>query len=164
MHTHAGCSRAPRQRRCGPRCRPAQTWWCSSAATRSTGAQRAARTAQAGGDGCARWMERRVCWAACVRACVCLAFSARCCITTALLHHCATALLLHCRAHYELFTRALLAPNVREGAVCLVHPTCGPTQARALQCVHAARMCEALSQVASSTLGAARPSCLRRPC
>ncbi|KAG2454514.1 hypothetical protein HYH02_000361 [Chlamydomonas schloesseri] len=32
------------------------------------------------------------------------------------------------RAHYELFTRALHAPNVREGAVCLVHPTCGPTQ------------------------------------
>eukprot|EP00879_Flechtneria_rotunda_P001329 GHRR01001479.1.p1 GENE.GHRR01001479.1~~GHRR01001479.1.p1 ORF type:complete len:469 (+),score=181.84 GHRR01001479.1:189-1595(+) len=32
------------------------------------------------------------------------------------------------RAHYELFTRALDAPNVREDAVCLVHPTCGPTQ------------------------------------
>ncbi|PNH10001.1 Sulfate adenylyltransferase [Tetrabaena socialis] len=32
------------------------------------------------------------------------------------------------RAHYELFTRALHAPNVRSGAVCLVHPTCGPTQ------------------------------------
>lgn len=32
------------------------------------------------------------------------------------------------RAHYELFTRALHAPNVRPGAVCLVHPTCGPTQ------------------------------------
>ncbi|GFR51963.1 hypothetical protein Agub_g14486 [Astrephomene gubernaculifera] len=32
------------------------------------------------------------------------------------------------RAHYELFTRALYAPNVRAGAVCLVHPTCGPTQ------------------------------------
>ncbi|KAF8065943.1 sua1 [Scenedesmus sp. PABB004] len=32
------------------------------------------------------------------------------------------------RAHYELFTRALTAPNVRDGAVCLVHPTCGPTQ------------------------------------
>lgn len=32
------------------------------------------------------------------------------------------------RAHYELFTRALDADNVREGAVCLVHPTCGPTQ------------------------------------
>lgn len=32
------------------------------------------------------------------------------------------------RAHYELFTRALFAPNVREGGVCLVHPTCGPTQ------------------------------------
>jgi sulfate adenylyltransferase len=32
------------------------------------------------------------------------------------------------RAHYELFTRALSADNVREGAVCLVHPTCGPTQ------------------------------------
>jgi hypothetical protein len=38
---------------------------------------------------------------------------------------CATLL---CRAHYELFTRALHAPNVRPGAVCLVHPTCGPTQ------------------------------------
>ncbi len=34
------------------------------------------------------------------------------------------------RAHYELFTRALDAPNVRPGAVCLVHPTCGPTQVR----------------------------------
>jgi len=32
------------------------------------------------------------------------------------------------RAHYELFTRALHAPNVRDGAVCLVHPTVGPTQ------------------------------------
>ena len=32
------------------------------------------------------------------------------------------------RAHYELFTRALTAGNVRPGAVCLVHPTCGPTQ------------------------------------
>jgi len=32
------------------------------------------------------------------------------------------------RAHYELFTRALDAPNVDENAVVLVHPTCGPTQ------------------------------------
>jgi sulfate adenylyltransferase len=32
------------------------------------------------------------------------------------------------RAHYELFTRALHAPNVSEGGVVLVHPTCGPTQ------------------------------------
>lgn len=32
------------------------------------------------------------------------------------------------RAHYELFTRALHADNVGKGAVCLVHPTCGPTQ------------------------------------
>ena len=32
------------------------------------------------------------------------------------------------RAHYELFTRALDAPNVGEDAVVLVHPTCGPTQ------------------------------------
>ena len=32
------------------------------------------------------------------------------------------------RAHYELFTRALHAGNVGDGAVCLVHPTCGPTQ------------------------------------
>jgi sulfate adenylyltransferase len=34
------------------------------------------------------------------------------------------------RAHYELFTRALDAPNVNkaDGAVVLVHPTCGPTQ------------------------------------
>jgi sulfate adenylyltransferase len=32
------------------------------------------------------------------------------------------------RAHYELFTRALHAENVGEGAVCLVHPTMGPTQ------------------------------------
>ena len=36
--------------------------------------------------------------------------------------------LLDARAHYELFTRALEAENVGEGAVCLVHPTCGPTQ------------------------------------
>ncbi len=34
------------------------------------------------------------------------------------------------KAHYELFIRALDAPNVGEEAVCLVHPTCGPTQAR----------------------------------
>jgi sulfate adenylyltransferase len=33
------------------------------------------------------------------------------------------------RAHYELFTRALDAPEVSPGAVVLVHPTCGPTQA-----------------------------------
>ena len=32
------------------------------------------------------------------------------------------------RAHYELFIRSLDAPNVRPGAVVLVHPTCGPTQ------------------------------------
>lgn len=32
------------------------------------------------------------------------------------------------RAHYELFVRALDAPNVGEGAVVLVHPTMGPTQ------------------------------------
>ena len=32
------------------------------------------------------------------------------------------------RAHYELFTRALDAPNVGKDAVCLVHPTVGPTQ------------------------------------
>jgi len=34
------------------------------------------------------------------------------------------------RAHYELFTRALDAPNVDKegGGVVLVHPTCGPTQ------------------------------------
>ncbi|KAL4433897.1 hypothetical protein ABPG75_000338 [Micractinium tetrahymenae] len=32
------------------------------------------------------------------------------------------------RAHYELFIRALDAPNVSADAVCLVHPTCGPTQ------------------------------------
>ena len=32
------------------------------------------------------------------------------------------------RAHYELFTRALHADNVGEGAVALVHPTMGPTQ------------------------------------
>ena len=35
------------------------------------------------------------------------------------------------RAHYELFIRALDAPNVSKDAVCLVHPTCGPTQVRA---------------------------------
>ena len=34
------------------------------------------------------------------------------------------------RAHYELFIRALDAPNVSKDGVCLVHPTCGPTQAR----------------------------------
>jgi sulfate adenylyltransferase len=32
------------------------------------------------------------------------------------------------RAHYELFTRALHAENVSKDGVCLVHPTCGPTQ------------------------------------
>ncbi len=32
------------------------------------------------------------------------------------------------RAHYELFTKALEASNVRRNAVVLVHPTCGPTQ------------------------------------
>ncbi len=32
------------------------------------------------------------------------------------------------RAHYELFTRALHAPNVSASGVVLVHPTVGPTQ------------------------------------
>ncbi len=32
------------------------------------------------------------------------------------------------KAHYELFIRALEATNVGPEAVCLVHPTCGPTQ------------------------------------
>ncbi len=32
------------------------------------------------------------------------------------------------RAHYELFTQSLHAKNVSNGAVVLVHPTCGPTQ------------------------------------
>lgn len=32
------------------------------------------------------------------------------------------------RAHYELFTRAQHAPNVRPGAVVLLHATMGPTQ------------------------------------
>ncbi len=32
------------------------------------------------------------------------------------------------RAHYELFTNALLSDNVSSNAVVLVHPTCGPTQ------------------------------------
>ena len=32
------------------------------------------------------------------------------------------------RAHYELFTRALHAPNVSPSGVVLVHPTVGPTQ------------------------------------
>lgn len=32
------------------------------------------------------------------------------------------------KAHYELFIRALEADNVSDDAVCLVHPTCGPTQ------------------------------------
>ena len=39
------------------------------------------------------------------------------------------------RAHYELFTRALDAPNVGPGAVCLVHPTCGPTQVHFSACI-----------------------------
>merc|ERR1719353_2535891 len=32
------------------------------------------------------------------------------------------------RAHYELFTRALDDKSLNDGAVVLVHPTCGPTQ------------------------------------
>ncbi len=32
------------------------------------------------------------------------------------------------RAHYELFTTALLSDNVSSNSVVLVHPTCGPTQ------------------------------------
>ena len=38
------------------------------------------------------------------------------------------------RAHYELFTRALDADNVRPSAICLVHPTCGPTQVQHTFC------------------------------
>ena len=37
------------------------------------------------------------------------------------------------RAHYELFTRALDAPNVGKDAVVLIHPTCGPTQEEDIQ-------------------------------
>lgn len=37
------------------------------------------------------------------------------------------------RAHYELFTRALDDPLVGEGGIVMVHPTCGPTQVRALR-------------------------------
>ena len=36
------------------------------------------------------------------------------------------------KAHYELFIRALDADNVGKDAVCLVHPTCGPTQVRGM--------------------------------
>ena len=32
------------------------------------------------------------------------------------------------RAHYELFTNALISENVSRNSVVLVHPTCGPTQ------------------------------------
>jgi len=32
------------------------------------------------------------------------------------------------RAHYELFTNALISDNVSSNSVVLVHPTCGPTQ------------------------------------
>ena len=32
------------------------------------------------------------------------------------------------RAHYELYTNALLSDNVSSNSVVLVHPTCGPTQ------------------------------------
>lgn len=39
------------------------------------------------------------------------------------------------KAHYELFIRALEADNVGEDAVCLVHPTCGPTQVCVRVCV-----------------------------
>ena len=35
------------------------------------------------------------------------------------------------KAHYELFIRALEATNVGKNGVCLVHPTCGPTQVHA---------------------------------
>lgn len=41
------------------------------------------------------------------------------------------------KAHYELFIRALEAENVGEGAVCLVHPTCGPTQVCTAPCCSA---------------------------
>jgi hypothetical protein len=44
--------------------------------------------------------------------------------------HC---LYLSPRAHYELFIRALEAPNVSGDSVCLVHPTCGPTQVSAFR-------------------------------
>ena len=32
------------------------------------------------------------------------------------------------KAHYELFTRALLEPSLKPNSIVLVHPTCGPTQ------------------------------------
>lgn len=56
------------------------------------------------------------------------------------------------RAHYELFTRALHAPNVRPGAVCLVHPTCGPTQ-----------VCSHVSQHAAQQQLVSCCACMRSP-
>ena len=40
------------------------------------------------------------------------------------------------KAHYELFIRALEATNVGKNSVCLVHPTCGPTQVLAAGDIH----------------------------
>jgi len=64
------------------------------------------------------------------------------------------------RAHYELFTRALEADNVRPGAICLVHPTCGPTQARAAR---RARACGALGPAGWRARRMLVPQA-RRPC
>ena len=50
------------------------------------------------------------------------------------------------RAHYELFTRALSAPNVGDGAVVLVHPTVGPTQEDDLDGESRIRSYEALAR------------------
>ena len=61
------------------------------------------------------------------------------------------------RAHYELFIRALDAPNVCPGAVCLVHPTCGPTQV-----VHPSQLPASLSSMACSQPGQGCDHCCKR--
>ena len=54
------------------------------------------------------------------------------------------------KAHYELFIRALEASNVGPNAVCLVHPTCGPTQVSILlHLLHA--MCSASCQFSGAS-------------
>ena len=69
-------------------------------------------------------------------------------------HALTLAAIFPCSAHYELFIRALDAGNVKQpGAVCLVHPTVGPTQVRAAGIIISS-LCLSLSWLASTAQGA----------
>ena len=62
------------------------------------------------------------------------------------------------RAHYELFIRALDAPNVSGDGVVLVHPTCGPTQVSLWAAPAAAGAAASVAYKGCGTAGGAPPA------